>query len=61
MTSTIDPFRANSIRVLAKIMDASMIGGIERFLKQSIVDKNPLIVASTLVQQCNNSVTAVEH
>lgn len=49
MTSTIDPFRANSIRVLAKVMDASMVGNIERFLKQSIVDKNPFIVASTLV------------
>jgi len=49
MVCTTDPFRANSIRVLAKIMDAGMIGGIERFLKQAIVEKNTLIVSSTLV------------
>lgn len=49
MTSTCDPFRANSIRVLAKIMDPSMVSGIERFMKQAIVDRNPVIVSSTLV------------
>lgn len=49
MTSTTDLFRANAIRVLAKIMDASMVVGIERFLKQAIVDKNPFIVSSTLI------------
>lgn len=49
MTSNTDLFRANSIRVLAKIMDAQMITGIERFLKQAIVDKNPFVVSSTLV------------
>lgn len=49
MTSTVDPFRANSIRVLAKVMDPSMVTNIERFLRQSLVDKNPLIVSSTLV------------
>lgn len=48
MTSKIDLFRANSIRVLAKIMDASMVGQMERFLKQALVDKNPFIMASTL-------------
>merc|ERR1719273_2999345 len=35
MTSNNPLFRANSIRVLAKIMDAAMISGIERFLKQA--------------------------
>lgn len=48
MVSKIDLFRANSIRVLAKIMDASMVGQMERFLKQALVDKNPFIIASTL-------------
>jgi len=48
MTSKIDLFKANSIRVLAKIMDASMVGQMERFLKQALVDKNPFIMASTL-------------
>jgi len=49
MTSKTDLFRANSIRVLAKIMDASMVGGIERFLKQAILDQNPFIASSTLI------------
>lgn len=49
MTSKIDLFRANSIRVLSKIIDASMLGQIDRFLKQAIVDKNPFIVSSALV------------
>ena len=48
MTSKFDLFRANSIRVLASIMDASMVGQMERFLKQAIVDKNPFIMASAL-------------
>ena len=48
MTSKVDLFRANSIRVLAKIMDASMVQQMERFLKQALVDKNPFIMASTL-------------
>mmetsp|Transcript_16899 Transcript_16899/g.33010 ORF Transcript_16899/g.33010 Transcript_16899/m.33010 type:complete len:887 (-) Transcript_16899:180-2840(-) len=48
MTSTHDLFRANAIRVLAKIMDPSMLSSIERFLKQAVVDKNPFIVSATL-------------
>jgi len=48
MTSKHDLFRANSIRVLAKVMDASMVAQMERFLKQALVDKNPFIMASTL-------------
>lgn len=49
ITSKTDLFRGNSIRVLTKLMDPSMVGQIERFLKQSVVDKNPFIVGSTLV------------
>jgi coatomer protein complex subunit gamma len=49
MTSKIDLFRANSIRVLARIMDQSMVSQMDRFLKQSLVDRNPFIVVSTLV------------
>eukprot|EP00808_Paulinella_micropora_P019524 g48228.t1 len=49
MTSKQDLFRANSIRVLGHMLDQSMITSIERFLKQSVVDKNPFIVSSTLV------------
>jgi coatomer protein complex subunit gamma len=49
MTSKVDLFRGNAIRVLAKIMDATMVSQIDRFLKQSLVDKNPFIVTSTLL------------
>jgi len=49
MTNEQDLYRANSIRVLAKIIDSTMVSGIERFLKQAIVDKNPFVVISTLV------------
>jgi len=49
MTSKNDVFRANSIRVLGKIMDISMMGSIDRFLKMAIVDKNTTVVNSTLV------------
>jgi coatomer protein complex subunit gamma len=49
MTSNVPQFRANAIRVLAEIMDPEMVGQIDRLLKQAVVDRNPLIVSSTLV------------
>jgi len=49
MNSSIPTFKANAIRVLVKIMDPGMVGAIERFLKQSLVDRNPFIMTSTLV------------
>ncbi|KAI9205702.1 adaptin N terminal region-domain-containing protein [Polychytrium aggregatum] len=42
-------YRANSIRALCKITDASMLQGIERFLKQAIVDKSPSVSSAALV------------
>jgi coatomer protein complex subunit gamma len=39
MTSTTDMYRANAIRVMAKVMDVTMFNSIDRFLKQAIVDK----------------------
>ncbi|KAJ3055120.1 Coatomer subunit gamma-2 [Rhizophlyctis rosea] len=42
-------YRANAIRVLCKITDSSMLQGIERFLKQAIVDKNPSVSSAALV------------
>jgi coatomer subunit gamma len=41
--------RPNAIRALCKITDASMMQGIERFIKQSIVDKNPAVSSAALV------------
>jgi len=49
MNSKEDLFRANSIRVLAKMIDATMLGAIERYVKQAIVDKNSMVASSALV------------
>ncbi|KAF9415898.1 coatomer subunit gamma [Podila epigama] len=42
-------YRANAIRVLRKITDASMLQGLERFLKGAIVDKNAKVASAALV------------
>lgn len=44
-----DLFRANAMRVLAKIIDATMLGAIERYLKQAIVDRNSFVASSALI------------
>jgi coatomer protein complex subunit gamma len=44
-----DCFRANSIRVLGRILDPSMVAQIDRYLKTAIVDKNPFVASSALV------------
>jgi coatomer protein complex subunit gamma len=49
MNSREDLYRANAIRVLSKIIDSTMLGAIERYMKQAIVDKNPLVASSALV------------
>ncbi|KAJ3270041.1 Coatomer subunit gamma-2 [Terramyces sp. JEL0728] len=42
-------YRPNAVRALTKITDASMMQGIERFIKQSIVDRNPAVASAALV------------
>ncbi|KAG9290005.1 hypothetical protein G9A89_010311 [Geosiphon pyriformis] len=42
-------YRANAIRALCKIIDASMLPSVERFLKAAIVDKTPSISSAALV------------
>jgi len=49
MTGKTDLYRANAIRVLAKILHPSMIGSFERFMKQAIIDKDPYVVSSALL------------
>ena len=49
MNSKIDLHRANSIRVLCSIIDAGLLAQIERFLKQAVVDKSPIVSSSALV------------
>ncbi|XP_055381634.1 uncharacterized protein LOC129612154 [Condylostylus longicornis] len=49
MNSGSDTHRANAIRTLSKIVDASMATQIERYLKTAIVDKSPFVASSALV------------
>ncbi|KAJ1733985.1 coatomer subunit gamma [Coemansia biformis] len=42
-------YRANAIRALCKIVDPSMLSGIERFIKSAIVEKSPAIASAALV------------
>lgn len=49
MNSGSDVHRANAIRVLSKIVDASMATQIERYLKTAIVDKSPFVACAALV------------
>lgn len=44
-----DLYRANAMRVLARIIDATMLGAIERYLKQAIVDRNAFVASSALM------------
>jgi coatomer protein complex subunit gamma len=48
-----DLYRANSMRVLAKIIDAAMLGAIERYIKQAIVDRNAFVASSALMAGAN--------
>eukprot|EP01102_Stenamoeba_stenopodia_P007090 TRINITY_DN1980_c3_g1_i1.p1 TRINITY_DN1980_c3_g1~~TRINITY_DN1980_c3_g1_i1.p1 ORF type:complete len:879 (-),score=208.25 TRINITY_DN1980_c3_g1_i1:193-2829(-) len=50
MNSKTDLYKANSIRVLCKILtDVSLLGQGERYLKQAIVDKEPYVASAALV------------
>jgi len=52
MNSQVDLYRANAIRVLCKIIDASILGQIDRYIKQAVVDRSPLVSSSALI--CGN-------
>lgn len=49
MVSELEPFRANSIRVISRVVDTTMLGQVERNIKQSIVDKEPYVASCALV------------
>ncbi|KAG0496216.1 hypothetical protein HPP92_000907 [Vanilla planifolia] len=49
MNSKTDMYRANAIRVLSRITDGTLLTQIERYLKQAIVDKNPVVASAALV------------
>lgn len=49
MNSKTDLYRSNSVRVLCKIIDSQLLMQIERYLKQAIVDKSPVVASAALV------------
>jgi len=49
MNSKTDLYRANAIRVLTGITDNTLLGQVERYLKQAIVDKEPYVATAALV------------
>lgn len=49
INSKVDLYHANAIRVLCKIADSSLLPQLERFLKQSLVDKDPHVASAALV------------
>lgn len=49
MTCSIDVYRANALRVLVRIIDSSMLSALERYVKQAIIHKSPLVASSALV------------
>jgi coatomer subunit gamma len=49
INSDVDMYRANATRVLCTITDAQMVQQIERYLKQEIVDRNPVVASAALV------------
>jgi coatomer protein complex subunit gamma len=49
MTCDVDLYRANALRVLARIVDAAMLGAIERYVKQAVVDSSGQVSSAALV------------
>eukprot|EP00939_MAST-03C_sp_MAST-3C-sp1_P001790 g1790.t1 len=49
MNSTDALHAANAIRVLSKIVDSQFLTSIDRFFKQAIVHKNPVVASAALV------------
>ena len=49
MTSNVEVYRANAIRVLVQIIDISMLSAIERYMKQAIIDKCHAVSSAALV------------
>ncbi|CAI9765515.1 unnamed protein product [Fraxinus pennsylvanica] len=60
MNSRTDMYRANAIRVLCQITDGTLLTQIERYLKQAIVDKNPVVASAAIVSGIHLLQTAPE-
>lgn len=60
MTCDVDLYRANALRVLVRIVDAAMLGAIERYVKQAIVDSSGQVSSSALVSAYHLFVSSPE-
>jgi len=49
MTCSVDLYRANALRTLVHIIDSAMLGALERYIKQAIIDPSPIVASSALV------------
>mmetsp|Transcript_4311 Transcript_4311/g.15129 ORF Transcript_4311/g.15129 Transcript_4311/m.15129 type:complete len:898 (-) Transcript_4311:328-3021(-) len=49
MTSNNELYKGGSIRVLCRILDSSLLQQVERYFKQAIVDKAPVVASAALV------------
>lgn len=49
MTCDVDLYRANALRVLARIIDSAMLGAIERYVKQAVVDSSGQVSSAAMV------------
>ena len=49
MTCDVDLYRANALRVLTRIVDSAMLGAIERYVKQAMVDSSSQVSSAALV------------
>jgi len=49
MTCDVDLYRANALRVLTRIVDSAMLGAIERYVKQAIVDASSQVSSAALI------------
>ena len=49
MTSNSELYKGNSIRVLCRILDSSLLQQVERYFKQAIVDKAPVVASAALI------------
>lgn len=49
MTGKQDIYRGSAIRALCRITDSTMLQGIERYLKQAIVDRNASVSSAAIV------------
>lgn len=60
MTCDVDLYRGNALRVLVRIVDAAMLGAIERYVKQAIVDSSGQVASSALVSACHLFTSSTE-